>query len=57
MYKNWCGECAQHNIIPINIYWGKTDWHPKEQWLLKVWSVDRKAYREYALQDIQKFIK
>jgi predicted DNA-binding transcriptional regulator YafY len=54
-YTNWRGETAQRTIIPMEVYWGKTDWHPKEQWLLKVWDVDRGAYREYALQDIKKW--
>lgn len=56
-YKNWQGETAIRNIIPTGkLRWGSTEWHPKEQWLLEVWDIDRKAYREYALCDIVEFL-
>ena len=56
IYTNWRGETAQRLIIPISIYWGKTEWHPEEQWLMNVWDVERGAYREYALRDIKSFL-
>jgi hypothetical protein len=52
IYTNWRGETAERIIIPVSIRWGKTEWHPEEQWLLKVWDIERKAYREYAVKDI-----
>ncbi len=53
IYTNWRGETAERTIIPVSIFWGKTEWHPEEQWLLKVWDTEREAYRDYALKDIK----
>ncbi len=55
-YVNWRGEEAIRSIIPVDIYWGKTEWHPEEQWILKVWDVEREAYREYSLKDIKEWL-
>lgn len=55
-YKNWRNEVAERTIIPIQMVWGSTEWHKKEQWLLNVWDVERHDYRMYALKDILKFL-
>ncbi len=55
IYTNWRGQTAHRSIIPISMRWGSTEWHKKEQWLLKVWDVERNDYREYAFKDIQKW--
>ncbi len=55
VYTNWRGETAERTIVPIEIYWGSTEWHPEEQWLLKVWDVERNAERSYAVKDIKKW--
>jgi predicted DNA-binding transcriptional regulator YafY len=55
IYTNWRGETAERIIVPVSISWGKTEWHPEEQWLLKVWDVERQAYRDYALKDIKEW--
>lgn len=54
-YKNWKGEIGMRNIIPMNIFHGSTEFHKEEQWLLKVWDLDKKDYRTYALKDIQEW--
>ena len=56
-YKNWKGEVGIRNIIPQNIYYGNTEFHPEDQWLLDVFDVDKDALRTYALMDIIEFIK
>ncbi len=55
IYTNWRGETAERSIIPVSISWGTTEWHPQEQWLLKVWDIERQAYRDYALKDIKEW--
>lgn len=55
IYTNWRGETAERLIIPVAIEWGSTEWHPQEQWLLKVWDIERQAYRQYALKDIKQW--
>lgn len=57
-YTNYRGETAIRTIIPLRFYVGATQYHPKEQWLLEVWDVERDALRVYALKDIsQWFVK
>ena len=36
----------------MRVWFGKTDWHPDEQWLLEGYDHDRQATRNYALADI-----
>lgn len=55
-YTNYRGETAIRSIIPIQIYWGKTDYHPHEQWLLEVFDVERNDKRIYAFKDIKEIL-
>ena len=52
VYKNYRGETASRKIIPLRLYFGKTEYHPEKQWLLHLWDLDRRDYRTYALKDI-----
>ena len=52
VYTNWRGKTRVRRIYPIRIYWGKTEYHPEEQWLLEVWDIDKDAPRTYAMKDI-----
>lgn len=38
-YTNYRGETLVRKIIPKKIWFGKTEWHPEEQWLLLSLSV------------------
>ena len=55
LYKNWQGQVGNRKIIPLSTSYGKTEYHKSEQWLLRVWDVDKNDYRTYALRDIQKW--
>ena len=58
LYTNYRGETAIRKIIPNKIWYGKTDWHPENQWLLDALDVDKNAERSFALKDIKSwFIK
>ena len=52
-YTNWRGETNPRRIIPIKVWFGKTEWHPEEQWFLKARDVDKNAVRDFALKDIK----
>lgn len=56
-YKNWQGNISIRNIIPQNIYYGNTQFHKEDQWLMNVWDVEKDAQRTYAMLDIIEFIK
>lgn len=51
-YTNYRGESAVRKIIPRKIWYGKTKWHTKKQWLLNAYDLDKGADRSFALQDI-----
>ncbi len=55
MYTNYRGETGERKIIPQRIYFGKTDYHPEEQWLLVAFDIDKNAERTFAIKDIQKW--
>ena len=52
VYKNWEEEEGLRTIIPLSIFYGSNDFHKEEQWLMKVWDLDKKDYRIYSLRDI-----
>lgn len=52
-YTNYRGETARRVIIPIRFWWGSTEWHPQEQWMLSAWDVEKNARRDFAWQDMR----
>jgi len=56
-YKNYQGITSIRTIIPQKIYYGSTDYHKENQWLMDVFDVDKDAPRTYAMMDIIEFIK
>lgn len=55
LYKNNRGETTVRRLVPIKIFFGQTEWHQDEQWLLEAYDVDRTANRTYALREIRAF--
>lgn len=53
LYKNWKGETGIRRVYPLKIWWGKTDWHPTEQWLLDAFDIDKQDTRSFAIADIR----
>jgi predicted DNA-binding transcriptional regulator YafY len=51
-YVNWRGERSTRRILPIEIWFGITDWHPNAQWFLKGQDLDKHEVRDFALRDI-----
>ena len=54
-YTNYRGEKGIRTIVPISFFFGTTEYHPEEQWLIKLWDVDRQAERIYALKEITRW--
>lgn len=55
IYKNWRGETAKRQIVPTHVWFGHTEWHKEDQWLLTAFDVDKKDARDFALKDIQEW--
>lgn len=53
LYTNWRGEKSLRTIIPEKIYFGSTEWHPEEQWLLRALDIDKQESRDFAFKDIE----
>jgi len=53
VYTNYRGETGLRKIIPKRIWFGSTDWHPEEQWLLDAYDVNKNGDRSFALKDIR----
>jgi predicted DNA-binding transcriptional regulator YafY len=53
LYTNWRGETKVREIIPAEIVFVSTEWHPEEQWCLKAFDVEKKAERTFACKDIK----
>jgi hypothetical protein len=55
LYTNYRGETAYRTIIPENIVFESTEWHPTEQWILNAFDVEKNAKRGFALADIKEW--
>jgi ribonuclease HI len=51
-YTNYRGETRQRTIEPKSVWFGSTEWHPEEQWLLKATDIEKGEERDFALKDI-----
>lgn len=51
-YRNWKGEVAVRTIVPKKIFYGSSEYHKGEQWLMEVYDVDKNESRTYALKDV-----
>lgn len=52
VYTNWKGETAERTIVPIELWYGATDYHPEEQWLLRALDIEKNDERNFAIKDI-----
>jgi len=56
LYKNYKGLIEHRNIQILGFDVASTKWHPKQQLLMIVYDLDKKAYRNYATKDIIEWI-
>ena len=57
LYTNWEGKTGMRKIIPSKIWFGSTDYHKEEQWLLDALDVDKNVMRSFAMKDIKSWNK
>lgn len=53
VYTNYKGKTSVRTVIPEEIYFGHTDWHPEDQWLMKAYDMDKQDERIFAMKDIR----
>lgn len=53
VYTNYRNETTVRSIIPDRLWFGSTPWHPKPQWLLDAFDVEKGEKRSFAVADIR----
>lgn len=51
-YINYKGIKSTRNVIPMSLYFGSTEFHPENQWLMVAYDLDKHCERTFALKDI-----
>jgi len=44
----------ESSIRPVKIYFGRTDWHPEEQWLMEAIDLEIQQTRVFAMRDMRR---
>ncbi|MFJ8109021.1 hypothetical protein [Streptomyces sp. NPDC096132] len=52
LYVNYRGEKSWRRVHPVRIWFGATEWHPENQWLMDAVDLDKEVERSFALKDI-----
>jgi ribonuclease HI len=52
-YTNHRGETRPRHIIPIELWFGVSEWHDGEQWFLRALDIDKDQNRDFALLSVQ----
>ena len=55
LYTNYKGQTDCRDIIPERIWFGSTEWHPEEQWLLDAHDLGKDALRNFAMKDVKEW--
>lgn len=51
VYRNYRGEIALREVLPIQVYFGSTEYHQEPQFLLKAFDFAKQDIRDFALCD------
>lgn len=51
-YTNHRGERRERRILPVRIWWGKTEHHIHEQWLMDAYDMEKGEHRDFAMRYI-----
>ena len=53
IYTNHRGITTTRRIRPLNVYWGKNQWHLEPQWMTDAYDEERGAIRSFTLKDMK----
>lgn len=56
-YTNWEGIVNYRTVEIKSIYYGFTEYHQQNQWLMKAWDFDKNAIRVFAMNDMVNVIE
>lgn len=52
IYTNYRGETSERSILPLQVYFGSTPYHPEPQWLMEAHDFEKCASRVFAMRDM-----
>lgn len=56
-YRNYKGETGYRTVKGVPVFWyGSTEFHKANQWMIKAYDVDKDAVRDFAVKDIIEFV-
>lgn len=55
IYLNWRDEIRERTVTPVRVWFGKTDWHPAEQWFIAAIDSETGKHRDFAVADVLSF--
>jgi predicted DNA-binding transcriptional regulator YafY len=53
LYTNYRGETTLRKIIPQQISFMSSQWHPEPQWCLEAFDLEKQALRYFTCRDIK----
>jgi predicted DNA-binding transcriptional regulator YafY len=53
LYTNWEGKTSLRTIIPKDLVYISTEWHPEAQWCINAFDLDKNAERTFTCKDIK----
>ncbi len=56
LYTNWKGERGWRLILPRELPFKSTEFHPEEQYILEAWDFIKQADRSFAMRDIELWV-
>lgn len=56
VYLNWKGNVSIRRVRDAEFWFGRTFYHPDEQWFLKAFDLDKQEERNFAAKDIIRFL-
>ena len=54
-YINWKGAEGYRTIVPDRMWFGHTEFHPADQFILDAFDVEKGAPRSFAMRDIKEW--
>lgn len=52
-YTNYRGEKSRRQVMFHHVWFGKTEYHPEPQWMVRAFDLEKKDNRDFALADIE----
>lgn len=49
LYTNYRGETTIRHAVPLEWFWGHTEFYPEDQWLVRAYDLDKQAERTFAV--------